>query len=79
VKKAFRIFLLVIAVILALNIVVVALLSNKSVQKSLVSYGENWLRERTNTELSLGYIGFDLLNGFFVENIYVEDQQGDTL
>ncbi|MBR4713730.1 MAG: translocation/assembly module TamB domain-containing protein [Paludibacteraceae bacterium] len=78
-KKAFRIFLLVIAVILVLNIIVVALLSNKSVQKSLVSYGENWLRERTNTELSLGYIGFDLLNGFFVENIYVEDQRGDTL
>lgn len=78
-KKAFRILLLVIAVILALNIVVVALLSNKSVQKSLISYGENWLRERTNTELSLGYIGFDLLNGFFVEGLYVEDQQGDTL
>lgn len=78
-KKAFRIFLLVIAIILVLNILVVAILSNKYVQGRLLSYGESWLKEKTKTELSIGYVGFDLLNGLFVEDLYVEDLNGDTL
>lgn len=71
--------LLVIAAILVVNIVLVALLSNKSVQNKLLSYGEDWLKEKTGTELSIGYVGFDLLNGLFVEELYVEDLSGDTL
>ncbi len=78
-KRAFRILLLVVAVILVLNIALVALLSNKSVQGKLISYGENWLKEKTGTELSIGYIGFDLFNGVFAEDLYVEDLSGDTL
>lgn len=78
-KKAFRIFLLIIAIILLVNILVVVLLSNKSVQGRLLSYGEDWLKEKTKTELSIGYVGFDLLNGLFVEDLYVEDLKGDTL
>lgn len=78
-KRAFRILLLVIAVILLFNIVLVALLSNKSVQGKLLSYGEDWFEEKTGTELSIGYVGYDLLNGLFVEDLYVEDLKGDTL
>ncbi len=78
-KRALRILLLVIAVILVLNIALVALFSNKSVQGKLLSYGEDWLEEKTGTELSLGYVSYDLLSGLYVEDLYVEDMSGDTL
>lgn len=78
-KRAFRILLLVIAAILILNIFLVALLSNKCVQGRILSAGEEWLKEKTKTELSIGYVGFDLLNGLYVEQVYVEDLSKDTL
>ena len=78
-KRALRILLLAIAVILLLNILLVAILSNKSVQNRLCSYGEDWLKEKTGTELSIGYVGFDFLRGLSLENLYVEDLKGDTL
>lgn len=78
-KRALRILLLAIAVILLLNILLVAILSNKSVQNRLCSYGEDWLKEKTGTELSIGYVGFDFLRGLSLENLYVEDLKSDTL
>lgn len=58
---------------------VVILLSIPAVQRSLLSKGEGWLKEKTKTELSIGHVGFDLFNGIFIEDLYVEDLKGDTL
>ncbi|MCQ2218780.1 MAG: translocation/assembly module TamB [Paludibacteraceae bacterium] len=48
-------------------------------QSKIVNYVTEWVEGKTGTDVSIGRVDVDLFNGVFIDDLYLEDQSGDTL
>ncbi len=48
-------------------------------QTLLAKFGTDWLSNKTGKEITISYIDIGLLSGIEIKNIYVEDNNSDTL
>lgn len=64
---------------IALVLIALIVLQFPQTQQFLTGKAEKYLRSQLQTNISIGGIYFDLPGKFTVENLYLEDQQRDTL
>ena len=78
-RKIKNILLGTLAVILLINILLIVLVNTSFVQSKIIGYVTEWVGEKTGTEVSIGRVDIDLFHGLFLDDLYLEDQAGDTL
>ena len=78
-KKIFKIFAWIIGSIIFLLVAVALLIQVPSVQTWLTGKAVSFLEEKIGTEVSLGGISIRFPKSVVLEDIYLEDQNGDTL
>lgn len=69
---------LVIFLLLVLTVFYLALQS-APVQKRLTGYVVDYLSRRLKTEIRVGGVGIDLFSNIILKDVFIADQQGDTL
>lgn len=79
IKKIARIFAIIVVSIILINIILYILFSIPPLQKKTADYAMGKLKPLLGTEASLGGIRIRLFNTVELKEIYVEDQQQDTL
>lgn len=78
-KKIFKIFAWIIGSIIFLLVATALLIQVPSVQTWLTGKAVSFLEEKIGTEVSLGGISISFPKSVVLEDIYLEDQNGDTL
>ncbi len=79
VAKVLRIIAIVIVTIVLINITLFIALSIPVVQRKATDFALSKIRPIVNTEVKIGSIKLQLLNRVELGDVYVEDQQKDTL
>ncbi len=79
VAKVLRIIAIVIVVIVLINITLFLTLSIPAVQRKATDFALSKIQPIVNTEVSIGSINLQLLNRVQLGEVYIEDQQQDTL
>lgn len=79
IKKIPKILVIVIVSIFLLLALMFILLNNNSVQNRIAREAAKQLSAKLNTKVSIGKVNYEFFNTFSFENLYVEDQQRDTL
>lgn len=79
VKKIFKIFAWVLGSIVILVVAIALLIQIPSVQNWLINKAVSSVEKKIGTEVSLGSIKISFPKNLVLEDIYLEDQQGDTL
>lgn len=79
IKKILRIAGIVLLSLLTLLLIIALLLQLPSVQNYAAQRATDFLSKRIDSEFSVGSIQLDFFNRLRLENLYVEDQRGDTL
>ena len=79
IAKIVRILAIVVVSIVLLNILLFLLLSVPAVQRKATDFALSKLQPIVKTEMSIGSIHLQLLNRIKLGDVYVEDQQQDTL
>ena len=79
VAKALRIIAIVVVVIVLINITLFLTLSIPAVQRKATDFALSKIQPIVNTEVSIGSINLQLLNRVQLGEVYIEDQQQDTL
>ncbi|TPE44296.1 translocation/assembly module TamB domain-containing protein [Pontibacter mangrovi] len=64
---------------MALLLLIIIALQFQGVQNYLAKQGENYLQKTLGTEVNIGGFTTDWRNALVLKNVYVEDQQQDTL
>ena len=77
--KALRILAIIVVSIVLLNIVLFITLSIPYVQNKAKDFALSKIKPMINTEASIGNIQLQLLNSVKLRDVYVEDQNQDTL
>ena len=77
--KALRILAIVVVSIVLLNIIIFITLSIPFVQNKAKDFALSKLKPMLNTEATIGNINLQLLNSVRIRDLYVEDQNQDTL
>ena len=78
-KKIFKVFAWIIGSVIALLLVVALLIQIPSVQRWITNKAVSSIEEKIGTEVSLGSISIKFPKNIVLKDIYLEDQQGDTL
>ena len=79
IKKIPKILVIVIVSALLLLALTFILLGNSAVQNRIAREAAKQLAVKLNTKVSIGNVNYEFFNTFSFENLYVEDQQQDTL
>lgn len=79
IKKSVKIFILSAAAFITLLASPIILLQFNRIQNLVVDTLTRELAETLNTRIEIGHVEYHFFNKLKVENIYVEDQQQDTL
>lgn len=79
VAKVLRIIAIVVVVIVLINITLFLTLSIPAVQRKATDFALSKIQPIVNTEVSIGSINLQLLNRVQLGEVYIEDQQQDTL
>lgn len=79
VKKIVKIFVIIVAIIILLNILLVIAFSIPRVQNYAADIAIEKLKPRLGTEIALDRIRIRLFNSVQINGLYVENQQQDTL
>ena len=77
--KILRILAIVVVSIILINIILFLTLSIPAVQRKATDFAISKLKPIVKTEISIGSIHLQLLNGVRLGDVYVEDQKQDTL
>ena len=77
--KTLRIFAIVVVSIVLLNIIIFITLSIPFVQNKAKDFALGKIKPMLNTEATIGNINLQLLNSVRLRDLYVEDQNRDTL
>ena len=77
--KVLRIFAIIVVSIVLLNIILFISLSIPYVQNKAKDFALDKIKPIINTEATIGNINLQLLNSVRLRNLYVEDQNQDTL
>ncbi|WP_299754190.1 translocation/assembly module TamB domain-containing protein [uncultured Pontibacter sp.] len=78
-KIALKVILWPLAIIVGLLILIIIALQFQGVQNYLARQGENYLQNTLGTEVNIGGFTTDWRNALVLKEVYVEDQQQDTL
>ncbi len=78
-RKTLRVFLKVIICLFLFALLLFFLILTPPVQRFVTGKVENYLENKLQTKVEIGKISFGLSGNIHLENIYFEDQQGDTL
>lgn len=78
-KKLIKISVVIIIVLLLSTVLFYYLVNSPAVQNWLVQQVASSLSEDLNTEVSIGEVKVRFFNRLEVNDLYIEDQQGDTL
>ena len=78
-KKTFKIIAWVVGSVVFLLIAIALLIQIPSIQTWITSKAVSSLQQKIGTEVSLGGISISFPKTVVLENIYLEDQKGDTL
>lgn len=78
-KKFFKIIGILILIILLIIGVALWMLTKEKYQNILTQEGTKYLSEKLNTKVSIGHVKISILNDVNFQNVYIEDQQKDTL
>ncbi len=78
-RRTLRIFFKTLLVLFLFVIMIFFLLLTPPAQKFMTGKVENYLQEKLKTRVEIGSISFGLSGNIDLEDIYVEDLQGDTL
>lgn len=70
---------ILIGILLGLYIGILVLLNIPFVQKRLAVFASNELRQILNTEVSVGHVDIGFLNRIIIEDVQLNDQQGNEL
>lgn len=79
IKKGYKILLIILGTMLLLLLLAVAALRSSSVQNYLVDKAANYFSEYLGVEVSINTVGLKFFNKLLLEDVYMEDMQGDTL
>ncbi|MDR2840948.1 MAG: hypothetical protein LBV75_06770, partial [Paludibacter sp.] len=79
IKKSLKISLITIAILLAIPIFALILLQFNSVQQGIVNKITSTLETKLDTKVSISKARFKLFNTVNLEDVYIEDLEGDTL
>lgn len=79
IKKILKLFAWIIGSIVLLLVLIALLIQIPSVQTWLTNKAVSFLEDKIGTEVSLGGISIAFPKNIVLEDIYLEDQQGDTL
>lgn len=79
IKKILKIFAWIIGSVVILLIALALLIQFPSVQTWLTNKAVSFLEDKIGTEVSLGSISISFPKNIVLEDIYLEDQKGDTL
>ena len=66
-------------VIFAILLIIFGLINLPATQKFLTKKASSYLSETLDTKVEIGYVGWKLPKQVFVENVYLETPQGDSL
>lgn len=79
IKKRYKIIVLILAIILLLLVSPIILLNIGKVQRFVVDKVTEALETKMNTKVEIGGVKLRLFNKLDLSDIYIADQQGDTL
>lgn len=79
IKRISKIILYIFIGLIGLNVVLYALLSIPAVQKQVLDFAVNKVKDITKTEISIDKIQLKLLYFVSLDGVYIEDQKQDTL
>ncbi len=77
--KALRIFAIIVVSIVLINVILFITLSIPYVQNKAKDFALSKVKPMLNTEVTIGNINLQLLNSVRLRDLYVEDQNQDTL
>ena len=79
IKKILKVFAWIIGSILILLVAIMLLIQVPAIQTSLIKKAVSTLENKLGTDVSLGSISISFPKDIVLEDIYFEDQRGDTL
>ncbi|MGF1635527.1 MAG: translocation/assembly module TamB domain-containing protein [Cyclobacteriaceae bacterium] len=77
--KIIKILAGTVLVVFILSLILTLLLQLPPVQNRLIQYAESYLIEKLDVHVSIGYINLRFFKNLELRDIYIEDQQADTL